>query len=156
MRVKFHNKSGCGLVDILEQEPSPKTISLEDFLARPEDFQKKNSFVLRIGSDQDVEPLKKWLKDIPGIELEFPKFTDGRAFSKAYRLKKYYGFMGELWAVGEILPDQVLFLVRCGFDGVNFKEPVKKETLVFLLNKFSYAYQGAVDEHISLTPLEPK
>lgn len=156
MRVKFHNDSGHGLVDILDQESGPESVLLEDFLAHPEGFLKKNSFVLRIGSDQDIEPLKKWLKNIPGIELEFPKFTDGRAFSKAYRLKKYYGFKGELWAVGEILPDQVLFLVRCGFDGVHFNEPVKKDTLDFLLNKFSYAYQGAVDEHISLTPLGPK
>ena len=75
MRVKFHNKSGYGLVEILDHEPFPKTISLENFLAQPEDFQKKNSFVLRIGSDQNIEPLKKWLKDIPGIELEFPKKT---------------------------------------------------------------------------------
>lgn len=52
------------------------------------------------------------------IEIEFPKFRDGRAFSSARLLRERYGFRGTLRASGNILPDQALFLARCGVDEI--------------------------------------
>jgi len=50
------------------------------------------------------------------IALEFPKFTDGRAYSTARRLREQWGFTGELRAVGDVLLDQIPLMLRCGFD----------------------------------------
>jgi len=50
------------------------------------------------------------------IALEFPKFTDGRAYSYARLLRERFGYKGELRAVGQVLRDQLLFMQRCGFD----------------------------------------
>jgi uncharacterized protein (DUF934 family) len=52
------------------------------------------------------------------IELEFPTFRDGRAYSQARLLRERHGYLGELRAVGGIGRDQYFFLDRCGFDSV--------------------------------------
>lgn len=49
------------------------------------------------------------------IELVFPKFTDGRAFSQAVLLRRRYRFAGDLRATGDVLIDQVLQMQRSGF-----------------------------------------
>lgn len=53
---------------------------------------------------------------LPLIALEFPKYTDGRAYSTAQRLRGRLGFTGELRAVGDVLLDQLQLMRRCGFD----------------------------------------
>jgi uncharacterized protein (DUF934 family) len=50
------------------------------------------------------------------IALDFPKFSDGRAFSTARLLREKFGYRGELRAVGNVLSDQILFMRRVGFD----------------------------------------
>jgi len=50
------------------------------------------------------------------VALEFPKFNDGRAYSAARLLRERHGFAGELRATGNVLSDQLAFMLRCGFD----------------------------------------
>ena len=50
------------------------------------------------------------------VALSFPKFTDGRSYSKGRLLREQYGFKGEIRAVGEVLLDQIPLMLRCGFD----------------------------------------
>jgi uncharacterized protein (DUF934 family) len=50
------------------------------------------------------------------IALEFPKYTDGRAYSQARQLRDDHHFTGELRATGDVLFDQLQLMVRCGFD----------------------------------------
>ncbi len=50
------------------------------------------------------------------IVLRFEKFTDGRAYSLARRLRLEHCFMGELRASGDILYDQIPLMLRCCFD----------------------------------------
>jgi phosphoadenosine phosphosulfate reductase len=50
------------------------------------------------------------------IALEFPKYTDGRAYSMARQLRDDHGFTGELRAAGDVLFDQLQLMTRCGFD----------------------------------------
>ena len=50
------------------------------------------------------------------VALSFPKFGDGRAFSKASILRGQHGFKGEIRAVGDVLWDQLQLMRRCGFD----------------------------------------
>ncbi|MCC2096074.1 MAG: DUF934 domain-containing protein [Hyphomicrobiales bacterium] len=50
------------------------------------------------------------------VALEFPIWTDGRAYSAAAVLRERHGFRGTLRACGDILADQIQFMERCGFD----------------------------------------
>lgn len=50
------------------------------------------------------------------VVLPFPKFTDGRSYSKARTLRERLGFAGEIRATGDVLIDQVPLMLRCGFD----------------------------------------
>ena len=56
------------------------------------------------------------LSGLTRIDLCFPKFTDGRAYSQAYLLRRRLGFVGELRATGDVLLDQLLLMQRNGFD----------------------------------------
>ena len=56
------------------------------------------------------------LQGVQRIDLQFPKFTDGRAYSQAVLLRRRLGYRGLLRATGEVLIDQLLQLQRCGFD----------------------------------------
>jgi uncharacterized protein (DUF934 family) len=86
--------------------------------------------------------------DLPRLTLvavSFPKFTDGRGFSTARLLRERYDFKGELRAVGHILPDQLYFLGRVGFDAFELADDRVDDGLA-ALQPFSTAYQGAVDQ----------
>ena len=48
------------------------------------------------------------------IALHFPKFTDGRAYSTARRLREG-GYTGEIRAIGDVLLDQLPLMLRAGF-----------------------------------------
>ena len=51
------------------------------------------------------------------IVIPFAKFTDGRGYSLARRLRDQLDFHGEVRATGEVLIDQIPLMLRCGFDG---------------------------------------
>lgn len=49
------------------------------------------------------------------VVLQFPKWTDGRAYSQARLLRTRYRYGGELRAGGDIVADMVPLLLRAGF-----------------------------------------
>ena len=69
--------------------------------------------VLRI--DNAADPLECSLEGVQRIDLHFPKFTDGRAFSQALLLRRRRGFQGEIRATGDVLIDQLVQMQRSGF-----------------------------------------
>lgn len=79
---------------------------------------------------KNTEPAASLAEDIGRfglIALEFPKFTDGRAYTQARILREQLGFRGELRATGQVLLDQLLFMLRCGFDAfeISNRDPVE-------------------------------
>ena len=63
------------------------------------------------------------------IALRFPRYADGRPYSLARRLREGHGFSGELRATGDVLRDQIGFLVRAGFDTLEIVHPGTIEAL---------------------------
>ena len=80
------------------------------------------------------------------IVLHFPKFTDGRAYSQARTLRGRLGYRGELRATGQVLRDQLPFLLRCGFDSFESDQPGFGPALARARMLFSVVYQGAEDD----------
>ncbi len=62
-----------------------------------------------------AEVLESFLPALSLVALPFPKFADGRAYSQARQLRQL-GFAGELRASGDVLPDQLAFMLEVGFD----------------------------------------
>ncbi|WP_126225487.1 DUF934 domain-containing protein [Burkholderia ambifaria] len=70
---------------------------------------------MTIGNDEELPPLAARIAQATRIDLHFPSFTDGRAYSQAYLLRKRFGFAGDLRATGDVLIDQLLLMERTGF-----------------------------------------
>jgi uncharacterized protein (DUF934 family) len=87
------------------------------------------------------------------IALEFPSFRDGRAYSTARLLRERYGFTGELRAVGNVLRDQLLFMVRCGFDAFAVADEAAAESWRGALAEITVVYQAASDRRLPVTRL---
>jgi uncharacterized protein (DUF934 family) len=71
---------------------------------------------IRLHSDQAPELIAADLPHFALVALEFPKFRDGRAYSYARLLRERYGFAGELRAIGDVLLEQLFFMLRTGFN----------------------------------------
>ena len=54
----------------------------------------------------DADPRELELAGIERIDLHFPKFTDGRAFSQAFLLSRRLAFRGEIRATGDVLMER--------------------------------------------------
>ncbi len=79
------------------------------------------------------------------IVLNFPKFTDGRAYSPARLLRTRFGYTGELRADGNVLRDQLLFMRRCGFNSFVVGERAIAEDWAKAFSEFDVFYQAAPD-----------
>ena len=94
----------------------------------------------------DADPLQQSLQDVQTIELHFPKFTDGRAFSQALMLRRRCGFVGEIRATGDVLIDQLSQMQRCGFSSAVLRADQDIAKGRQLLSHFSAFYQGDVTQ----------
>ena len=98
---------------------------------------------LRLANDAEVHSLP--LDGITHIALDFPKFTDGRAFSQAHVLRRR-GFAGDIRATGDVLIDQLLQLQRSGFSSAVLREGQDAAHGERLLAHYSGFYQGGVQD----------
>jgi uncharacterized protein (DUF934 family) len=76
-----------------------------------------------------LEDIAPRLAEVARIEVEFPKFRDGRGFTLARTLRERYGFKGDIRATGHFIPDQFAALVACGF--TSFVTPPEHEPAQF-------------------------
>ncbi len=104
--------------------------------------------VLQLSNDADVADLA--LDGVDCVELHFPKFTDGRAFSQAVLLRRRRRFTGELRATGDVLIDQLLHMQRCGFDSAVLREDQNPAFAQAQLERFAAFYQGDVRQRAPL------
>jgi len=80
-------------------------------------------------AEQMIEPLVPHLEHLAVIALNLPTYADGRAYSKAMRLRQRYGYGREIRATGDVLIDQISNLLRAGFDTLEITHPLTKERL---------------------------
>jgi uncharacterized protein (DUF934 family) len=94
---------------------------------------------------EDVLARAEDLVRLPALALQFPKWTDGRAYSQAVLLRLRLKWGGELIATGEVLADMLPLLRRCGFSAVQMRADQKLETAQRALGFFDGHYQRAAD-----------
>ena len=100
--------------------------------------------VLRLPNDADPRAMATSgaLDGVTRIELVFPKFTDGRAFSQAFLLRRRLGFAGDLRAVGDVLVDQLPQMQRSGFSSAVLRADQSLDVARRQLARFDGYYQG--------------
>ena len=103
-----------------------------------------NATAVRIESGEDARELLPYLDRLRLIEINFPVFGDGRGYSAA-RILREAGYQGELRAAGDVLVDQIGYMVRCGFDSFTPDQPLDPIALKAALSRFPYPYQRTVD-----------
>ena len=84
--------------------------------------EKQINVGIQINSDESLDEITEDLQYFSLIQFNFLTFRDGRPFSIAKILRKKLNFEKEIRASGHILPDQYIFLIRCGFDTVEIEE----------------------------------
>ncbi|SAK50714.1 oxidoreductase [Caballeronia catudaia] len=107
----------------------------------------KNERVARLANDDDPFTLKDRLTELDRIELHFPHFTDGRAYSQAYLLRRRLGFRGDLRATGDVLIDQLVQMERTGFSSAVLKEGLDLADAERQFARFAGFYQGDLASH---------
>ncbi|TAG25542.1 MAG: DUF934 domain-containing protein [Burkholderiales bacterium] len=100
--------------------------------------------VLKIANDSDVAAHGQELASAEVVELHFPAFTDGRAFSQAIQLRKRLAFKGDIRATGDVLVDQIVQMQRSGFTSAVLREDQSLEHATKLLSHYTDFYQGDV------------
>lgn len=106
--------------------------------------------VLRLEPHDDPAAHAGRLAGAARVEVNFPKFSDGRGHSIARLLRERHGYAGELRAVGDIQRDQLFYLSRVGFDAFLLREGEDAGAALAALADFSEAYQASVERPLPL------
>jgi len=125
------------------EEPA---VTLDAFL------DQTNSSAVRLEAGEDARELLPHLHHISLIEVDFPRFRDGRGYSSA-RILREAGYTGELRATGDVLVDQMDHMRRCGFDSFAPNAPIDPEVLRATLDRYQYRYQSAADAAVPVWKL---
>ena len=103
---------------------------------------------LQIANDANLAELAASgaFEGVERIELQFPKFTDGRAYSQALLLRRRYKFAGDIRATGDVLIDQLVHMHRSGFTSAVLAEGVDASAAQRQFERFAAFDQGDVHD----------
>jgi uncharacterized protein (DUF934 family) len=100
---------------------------------------------VRIAPGEEVEALAYDLPRLAVVAVEFPKHLDGRGYTSARLLRERLGFKGQVRAVGDVLREQAMFLVRCGFDAFEVSDGASAQEWQAAVGRYRHVYQRAAD-----------
>ncbi len=102
---------------------------------------------LALGNDSDIEGIADALPRLALVALQFPSWTDGRAYSQARLLRTRFAYAGEVRATGVVLADMAPLLWRSGFDAAVLRADQSLAVARRALSFFPEGhYQGDVHE----------
>ena len=108
-----------------------------------------------LANDVEVKEIAADLPRLALVQLAFPKWVDGRAYSQAHTLRMRYRFGGEVRATGEALVDMLLPMARTGFDAVVLRADQSLEAAHHALTFFPGHYQGGTEDPLPLFAKPP-
>lgn len=101
------------------------------------------SLGVRLAIDTDPAILLDDVRYFALILVEIPAAADGRFFSIAARLREQLHYRGELRVTGDVAPDQLSFMQRCGIDAFELGDGVDIERFMRRYERF-YQPSGAM------------
>jgi uncharacterized protein (DUF934 family) len=106
--------------------------------------------VIRLEPQDDPAAVAARLPNVSRVEINFPKFGDGRGFSIARLLRERYGYKGELRAVGEVARDHLYYMEKCGFDAFLLRDGEDLDEALAAFGDFSETYQATAAQPVPL------
>ena len=97
-----------------------------------------------LANTDDVAVLGSDAERLSLVALQFPKWTDGRAYSQARLLRGRLRYTGELRATGDVVVDMLPLLQRSGFDAVQLRAGQSEQSARRALGFFGGHYQADV------------
>ncbi len=132
--------------DIADDQPVPAGIDARISLVRLKSegdavFDRTGRLGVIVPSDAAIEDIAAWSPRLSQIGIRFAGFKDGRPFTLARVLRTRHKFTGDLRSYGHILPDQALFLARCGFTSFDVPDGFDAAAFLRAFAGFSHVYQ---------------
>ena len=106
--------------------------------------------VLRLEPGDDLESIAGRLAGVARVEVNFPKFGDGRGYTIGRLLRERYGYKGELRAVGQVARDLLFYMESCGFDAYLLRDGEDPQEALTGFGDFSEAYQASAARPVPL------
>ena len=106
--------------------------------------------VIRLEPQDDPAAVAARLPNVSRVEINFPKFGDGRGFSIARLLRERHGYKGELRAVGEVARDHLYYMEQCGFDAFLLRDGEDAGEALGGFEDFSDSYSSSVTRPLPL------
>lgn len=103
--------------------------------------EKTRAAGVMLNPEDDVQLLKEHLSSLQLIAINFPKYTDGRGYSQARILRTQLNFPGEIRAIGDVRPDQILFMIRAGITSFQFETQPNEQVVEQILTRYKINYQ---------------
>ncbi|MEY4651980.1 MAG: hypothetical protein RI884_561 [Pseudomonadota bacterium] len=114
--------------------------SLKLIAAADHEAQAGAAGVLALANDSEVADVS--LEGVTRIDLHFPSFADGRAFSQAFLLRRRRGYTGEIRATGDVLIDQLVQMQRTGFSSAVLRADQDPAHATRQFARYARYYQG--------------
>ena len=106
---------------------------------------------VRLAIDGDPMRLANDIGRFALIVIEIPSAADGRFFSIAARLREHLRYRHELRATGDVAPDQLSFMQRCGINAFEIGDHVDIERFIRRYRRF-YQSSGPLTTRDNLIP----
>ncbi|MCK9284977.1 MAG: DUF934 domain-containing protein [Rhodocyclaceae bacterium] len=122
----------------------PLLVPLAVWQARRSELQGRGEALgVWLGPADDAAAIAPDLALFDVVAIHFPVFRDGRGYSTAALLRSRHGYRGELRAIGDVLRDQLHYMMRVGFDAFAIRADRSIEEALQSLGDFSEAYQAS-------------
>ena len=121
-------------------------VSLDRFEADKEAlFARDGALGVWLKSSESPASIAADLDQIGLVALDFPVFSDGRSYSSARLLRERYGYKGEVRAIGDVLCEQLSFMLRSGFGSFEMQSPDALDELNTVVREVRVVYQPTAD-----------
>jgi uncharacterized protein (DUF934 family) len=132
--------------DVVLPESGGVLVSLARFIAeRDALFSRDGELGVWLQSSESPAAIAEDLGRIALVALDFPVFSDGRAYSSARLLRERYGYKGEVRAIGDVLCEQLAFMLRSGFETFEMQSVHALDEFNAVVSEVRVVYQPAAD-----------
>jgi uncharacterized protein (DUF934 family) len=92
-------------------------------------------------TEEGPESIERDIDDFTVIGLAFDKFSDGKSYATARRLREQYGYQKELHAIGDVPRERLSYQHQVGLDALAIRSNQKINTVLTSLSGFDHARQ---------------
>ncbi len=108
---------------------------------------------VEIAGDVKLEELEPFLPRLGLIVVRMNNMRDGRLFSIGRMLRENYKYAADMRAAGDLIPDQMLYLLRCGFTSFEVKDGFPIDSLRRSVAAYTHWYQRIANSATPVTEL---